>query len=161
MNVRDRWREIKENYAVGAWTPEENERLLRPVKETSGEGDVHTLTDIQWSAISTRIQTRSRQQCRNHYMRTQSSGSGVQGMRGWLPEDDLELVTRIKESRVDAIDEVDWDEIRWTVWRDSQMKKRWIQLVKRVPDYSYKSFHEIVDNLVQRCERDRPGEAFL
>jgi len=160
LNVRDRWREIKENYATGPWSPQENERLLRLVKLIMGEGDLHTLTDVQWEAISSRLQTRSRQQCRTHFTRTIISGSGMQSMNTWLPEDDFELTSRIKASGAEALDEIDWSEVRWTVWTYDQMKKRWIQLVKRVPDYMFKSFTEIADSLAQLCERDKPSAAF-
>jgi len=67
LNVRDRWREINADYKHGPWTPEETERLKRLVEEVMGEGDVHTLTDIQWCGISHRLQTRSRNQCRGHW----------------------------------------------------------------------------------------------
>lgn len=114
--------------------------------ETTGDPKVsHAVSDVQWSAISARIQTRSHEQCRHHWGMTIKSGSGILPVSNWLPEDDLELAKRLQEADAEALDEINWDELRWGMWSRSQIKGRWVRIVKQVPDYMFKTFRQIID----------------
>jgi len=92
------------------------------------------------------------------------AGTGVVSMMCWLPEDSLDLAKSVQKEVLEgaeSISEIDWDNIRWAGWTVAQMKKRLLQSMKQVPDYKFKKFHAIIEELLRICVQNCPDKKFL
>lgn len=115
-NVRDRWREIQKNYHKGFWTLEDDEKLVEIIKRLHG-GEIPK-EDIAWAAVSARIKTRSRQQCRHRWYRRLAVKAGAvddpfgtEAVLEWSKQNDVELLEQIVDQEPDNKTEIDWNVI--------------------------------------------------
>ena len=103
------------------------------------------LDDIDWSVVSDRVGTRSKQQCLDKWYDQLAPSMIVRG--DWGEGDDRRLLRSLWRAGNVAEFEVAWDGL--VAERTAQQaRRRWRLMVKSVPDYKDLEFYQIVEQLV-------------
>jgi len=135
-NVRDRYREIQEDYKKGEWSQHEKEQLEAVIK-LCHHGEVPE-EDIQWCAVSARMKTRSRQQCRTKWHIVK-----LEKLRSWDRQADIALVRSVMEQEAEDESEVLWTLVTVNQRRGRACSERFFELVKYVADYRQTDFEKL------------------
>ena len=149
QNCKDHYREIRENFARGPWTPAEEDRLRMAMIDMYPEGVPYT--HINWNEVAKKVPTRSVRQCRIKWYFGMSNKRTDTSR--WKYEDDLELIQRVYRSGAKDVTEIRWDAIPDEGFprNPALCHRHFWMLMKRLPNYEKMEFEELLERLMSDC----------
>jgi hypothetical protein len=149
QNCKDHYREIRENFARGPWTPTEEDRLRMAMIDMYPEGVPYT--HINWNEVAKKVPTRSVRQCRIKWYFGMSNKRTDTSR--WKYEDDLELIQRVYRSGAKDVTEIRWDVIPDEGFprNPALCHRHFWMLMKRLPNYEKMEFEELLERLMNDC----------
>jgi len=144
--VQAKYRDMSRN--VGKFTPEEDDLLIQLVQELH-PGPKPPHKNIMWHAIAKRL-GRTERACRERYYSTLYAQliSGYQ-RNPFTDDDDQELMRKIYEQGAEDESEVNWDLVATPKFHAAKCRKRFNELVRRIPGYHTKSLDDLLTTCVE------------
>ena len=142
QDVWDKYRSISQHTKSGPWSAEESLNLARIINVLCpGTNQGPPLRGIFWTQVSNVMKTRNQFQCRIHWH--QKLHAKLKHQAGWKAIDDIELIKLVEQEGAEVISEISWGTLH-VDWSGTMLRRRFLVLVRRVPNYLNKSFSEQV-----------------
>ncbi|KAM8883140.1 cyclin-D-binding Myb-like transcription factor 1 isoform 1-T1 [Synchiropus picturatus] len=148
-SVKDRCRLMKDTCNTGKWSEEEERRLAEVVYEMAGVSPGSAVTGgVSWALVAEKVRSRSEKQCRSkwlNYLNWKHSG-GTE----WTKEDDLTLISRILDMKVEEENDIKWEELAggWRSVRSPQwLRSKWWSIKRQVPNHKDIPFNFLLNTL--------------
>ncbi|KAH9988303.1 hypothetical protein BJV77DRAFT_1022435 [Russula vinacea] len=125
--------QYKDTKRRGAWSSEEEGRLLLVIDELARDGKTDVSARGFWVSVSKALGgTRTPKQCRNKWSDSLRGKIENEGKtRCWKEEDSYILVCKIASLDVDEETDIDWRSLRdpsWNMWSARFLRQKWRKL---------------------------------
>ncbi|KAJ6247053.1 cyclin-d-binding myb-like transcription factor 1 [Anaeramoeba flamelloides] len=141
-NILQHWRLMKGIHLNEGWQPKEEERLLQAIKKVhNGE---YPNGVIKWKKVAKILKTKNPQQCRDKWQST---------LKDTITEKSHDKLIVEMVYSTDPIDteDVNWGKVAEDLNQTSfQVRRRYKQLEKTIPNFQLMDFQEILDSLYSK-----------
>ncbi|KAF8267701.1 hypothetical protein EI94DRAFT_1801344 [Lactarius quietus] len=124
----------RETWCQGAWSPEEEARLINIMQVLGEEGKVQGQTHKIWKQVSERMDhTRMPEQCRSKWCNSLSPDAKRD--RRWRPTNYKILVNKVASLDLNSEGDINWDDLSnlgWNGWSAKKLQRRWAALKAKV-----------------------------
>ncbi|KAI0263192.1 hypothetical protein BC834DRAFT_887871 [Gloeopeniophorella convolvens] len=144
QDCRDRWQRHLQGTTPGLarsrkpWTRQDEEHLLRVMRDLRQEGRIGTKIRGFWIEVSKRMDgVRTAEQCQVKWTR---SLEPMLRERAWEKEDDRVLITTVALFNAASEDDLDWNSMRdagWAYWTAGTIREKWGLLKSAVEGEGY------------------------
>lgn len=148
---------------TGAWSEEEESKLVAAVRELSGDAslspeaslppDFSLPPDVSWSQVAEIVGSRNGPQCRSKWF-FDLAWKERGGVNKWNCQDDVKLLHLLSSQEASDEDEVEWVELcsGWDSARSPyHLRNKWACLRRSVPSYHNKTFQGESSQLLCTC----------
>lgn len=171
LSVLHRYEAIKDKPNHGPWSEEETQRLKEAVRKlTKTKDGEEVYGGICWTSVASIVKTRNSSMCRVKWLERlcwkDCSLSNIASKK-WTSENDVDLITRIYESKATDENDIDWLSLSeefemarsptWLIQKFATIKRKYCKCV----DLQNTDFEELIDYLYNVVATDLQNKILL